>query len=48
MLATLALAAPALAADPVFPINSRVGLTPPPGFTPSAKFPGFENPQARP
>lgn len=45
-LAGLLLALPALAADPVFPVNSRVGLVPPPGFTPSAKFPGFENPQA--
>jgi hypothetical protein len=35
---------PALAANPVFPINSRVGLVPPAGFAPSAKFPGFENP----
>jgi hypothetical protein len=39
-------AAPARAADPVFPLNSRIGLTPPPGFVPSIKFPGFENPQA--
>ena len=36
-------AAPALAADPVFPLNSRIGLVPPPGFTPSTKFTGFEN-----
>jgi hypothetical protein len=41
--ALLALAAaPAHAADPVFPINSRIGLVPPPGFAPSHKFPGFE------
>ena len=33
-----AAAAPALAADPVFPVNSRVGLVPPAGFTPSTKF----------
>jgi hypothetical protein len=38
--------APARAADPVFPLNSRIGLVPPPGFVPSTKFPGFENPQA--
>jgi hypothetical protein len=38
--------APALAADPVFPVNSRIGLVPPAGFTPAAKFPGFENTQA--
>jgi hypothetical protein len=37
---------PALAANPIFPINSRVGLVPPEGFTPSQKFVGFENPQA--
>ena len=37
---------PALAANPIFPVNSRVGLVPPEGFTPSLKFPGFENPQA--
>jgi hypothetical protein len=37
---------PAQAADPVFPPNSRIGLSPPPGFVPSSKFPGFENPQA--
>src|SRR5258708_3538462 len=36
---------PALAANPIFPINSRVGLVPPAGFVPSAKFPGFENPE---
>jgi hypothetical protein len=42
-LAGLVLAAPARAADPVFPLNSRIGLVAPAGFTPSAKFPGFEN-----
>src|ERR1043165_6450118 len=44
-LATLAL--PARAADPVFPVNSRIGLVPPAGFTPSTRFNGFENPAAR-
>ena len=39
-------AAPALAADPVFPLASRVGLVPPVGFVPSTRFAGFENPQA--
>jgi len=38
---------PANAADPVFPANSRIGLTPPPGFVPSTRFPGFENGQAK-
>jgi hypothetical protein len=43
----LALAAvPAFAADPVFPVNSRVGLVPPAGFVPNARLSGFENPQA--
>ena len=42
----LMLGAPARAADPVYPVNSRIGLTAPAGFTPSTKFPGFENPQA--
>src|SRR5881396_1220239 len=36
---------PALAASPIFPVNSRVGLVPPAGFAPSAKFPGFESPE---
>src|SRR3954447_22916637 len=45
--AVIALAiTPALAANPIFPLNSRVGLVPPAGFTPSAKFSGFENPEA--
>jgi hypothetical protein len=38
--------ATAFAADPVFPTNSRVGIVPPPGFTASQRFMGFENPQA--
>src|SRR5947207_15344511 len=33
----------ALAADPVFPPGSRVGLLPPPGMTPGASFQGFED-----
>lgn len=46
-LAILAFAsAPAFAADPVFPVASRIGLVPPAGFTPTTKFIGFENPQA--
>src|SRR6266571_7492646 len=36
-------AAPARAADPVFPPGSRVGLVPLPGMVPSASFPGFED-----
>src|SRR6185369_9589157 len=39
-------AAPALAADPVFPVASRISLVPPAGFVISNKFTGFENPQA--
>lgn len=42
----LAAAAPAYAADPVFPTGSRIGLAAPTGFTPSNRFAGFENPQA--
>ncbi|HWL31074.1 MAG TPA: hypothetical protein VNQ50_02990 [Xanthobacteraceae bacterium] len=36
-------AAPALAAEAVFPTASRIGLVPPTGFTASTSFPGFEN-----
>jgi hypothetical protein len=39
--------APASAADPVFPVGSRMGFVPPPGFVASKRFPGFENPDAR-
>jgi hypothetical protein len=38
---------PASAADPVFPVGSRMGFVPPPGFVASKRFPGFENPDAR-
>jgi hypothetical protein len=46
VLAGLVLATAARAADPVFPVNSRIGLVAPAGFTPSTKFAGFENAQA--
>jgi hypothetical protein len=39
--ATLA-TAPVRADETVFPIGSRVGLVPPPGFVPSKRLPGFE------
>src|ERR1700686_2474354 len=39
----LAAPAPAQAADPVFPIASRVGLVPPPGMVVSKNFQGFED-----
>ena len=42
----LVAAAPAHAADPVFPTASRIGLVAPAGFTPSTRFAGFENPLA--
>ena len=42
-LALLLLAAPARAADPTFPIGSRVGLVPPPGMVASKSFLGFED-----
>ena len=38
---------PASAADPVFPLGSRMGFIPPPGFVASKRFPGFENPDTR-
>ena len=44
-LLAVAAGAPARAADPIFPPNSRIGLVPPPGFSPSMKFPGFEHAQ---
>lgn len=33
----------AMAAEPVFPTASRIGLVPPSGMTPSKRFSGFEN-----
>ena len=36
-------AAPAQAADAVYPVGSRIGLVPPPGMTPSSNFSGFED-----
>jgi hypothetical protein len=41
--AGLASFAPAAIAEPVFPPGLRVGMEPPPGMTPSARFPGFED-----
>jgi hypothetical protein len=38
------LAAPALAADPIYPVGSRVGLVPPAGMVKSDKFDGFADP----
>jgi hypothetical protein len=44
VLAASCLAAlPALAADAMFPPGSRIGLTPPPGLSPSESFRGFED-----
>ncbi len=37
------LAIPARAADPIFPVGSRIGLVPPPGMVPSKNFEGFED-----
>src|ERR1044072_972932 len=39
----LTASAPALAAAPVCPTASRIGLVAPSGFTPSTRFAGFEN-----
>jgi hypothetical protein len=41
--AVLLLALPARAADPVFPVGSRIGLVPPQGMVPSKNFQGFED-----
>jgi len=45
ILATFILAMPALAADPIFPAGSRLGLVPPAGMIPSDKFDGFADPE---
>lgn len=37
-------AAPARAADPIFPIGSRLGMVPPAGMVPSKAFEGFADP----
>jgi len=37
----------ACAADPIYPLGSRLGFVPPPGFVASKNFPGFENPDAK-
>lgn len=39
------IAAPARAADPVFPPGSRIGLVPPPGMVTSDSFAGFADPE---
>jgi hypothetical protein len=38
---------PASAADPVFPLGSRMGFVPPAGFVASKHFPGFEHPDTK-
>jgi hypothetical protein len=38
---------PASAADPVYPLGSRMGFVPPPGFVASKRFPGFEHPDSK-
>ncbi len=38
-------AVPALAADPIFPTGSRLGIVPPTGMVQSRNFIGFEDPQ---
>jgi hypothetical protein len=43
-LALLFVASPARAADPVYPVGSRVGLVPPTGMVASEKFDGFADP----
>jgi hypothetical protein len=46
-LAFTALATAALAADPVYPPGSRIGLSPPAGMEPSQGFQGFEDRRTR-
>jgi hypothetical protein len=41
--AVMLLATPARAADPIFPVGSRIGLVPPQGMVPSKNFEGFED-----
>lgn len=43
LLLLLLAVARSLSAEPVFPPGSAIGLEPPPGFTPSASFSGFED-----
>jgi hypothetical protein len=38
---------PASAADPVYPLGSRLGFVPPTGFVASKRFPGFEHPDTK-
>ncbi len=45
MLFSTILATTAMAADPVFPLGSHVGLVPPPGMVPSNTFDGFADPE---
>jgi hypothetical protein len=40
-------AAAVRAAEPVFPVGSRIGLVPPPGLVPSRTFEGFEDPDKK-
>jgi hypothetical protein len=44
LLAATFASVPARAADVLFPLGSRMGFVPPPGFAISKRFPGFENP----
>ena len=44
LLAVTFASVPARAADVLFPLGSRIGFVPPPGFEISKRFPGFENP----
>jgi hypothetical protein len=43
LFAAILAGAPARAADPLFPLGSRIGFVPPPGFAVSKRFPGFES-----
>jgi hypothetical protein len=43
LFALMVVAPPARAADPVYPLGSRIGLVPPTGMVPSKSFEGFED-----
>jgi len=45
LFATVVVVLPARAADPVYPLGSRVGLVPPSGMAMSKKFAGFADPK---
>jgi hypothetical protein len=47
LLFTVSAGGSASAADLVYPLGSRLGFVPPPGFVASKRFPGFEHPDSK-